>query len=118
LYCIVSICECLFYVVGRYSYSKFELIAFLSCGNERNWNEEFQAILDWEATNNTKQRFEKLRALSRFTSDFIETASRIGETIIKEIHLPISKKTYKPKDFGGVAGGEKVQDSTQNDKLV
>jgi hypothetical protein len=118
LFCFDTRLLFLTYVAGLYSHSIFELTVFFSCGDERNWNEEFQAILDWETTNNNNQRFEKLRALSRFTSDFIETASRIGDTIIKEIHLPVLKKTYKPKDFGGVAGGEKVQDSPQNDKLL
>eukprot|EP01130_Rhizamoeba_saxonica_P012684 TRINITY_DN5380_c0_g1_i2.p1 TRINITY_DN5380_c0_g1~~TRINITY_DN5380_c0_g1_i2.p1 ORF type:complete len:1097 (+),score=195.84 TRINITY_DN5380_c0_g1_i2:566-3856(+) len=39
--------------------------------------------------------------------DFKTTASNYGKTIILERHLPIYRKTIKPTDIGGRAGGEK-----------
>jgi hypothetical protein len=39
--------------------------------------------------------------------DFLEIASRFGEIIVSELHLPKYRKTLKPVKFGGVAGGDK-----------
>ena len=50
---------------------------------------------------------ERSAALLRLSDEFCETAQRIGRIIIDELSLPNSKKTYKPRDMGGVAGGQK-----------
>lgn len=36
-------------------------------------------------------------------------ASAIVRTIIEELNLPIEKKTFRPIDAGGIAGGEKYK---------
>jgi hypothetical protein len=41
------------------------------------------------------------------SDDFTEAAQKIGRIIISELHLANSEKTFKPRDMGGVAGGQK-----------
>ena len=69
----------------------------------RDWNGEFQAIMqrkDW-------LELEQEAALLRLSDEFSEAAQRVGRVIISELHLPNDKKTFKPRDMGGVAGGQK-----------
>jgi len=68
--------------------------------NMRNWTKEFQSILDIPLT----QRGDQLQTLCR---QFSEEATRIGEVIITERNLPYSRKSIKPIDGCGFAGGEK-----------
>jgi hypothetical protein len=61
----------------------------------------FQKI--FESTDERK-RIEELASLSK---DFNHTARTYGQIIIAERYLPVSKKTIKPMDIGGIAGGQK-----------
>ena len=45
--------------------------------------------------------------LSSSKKDFIQAAKTYGRIIISEVYLPSHKKTIKPINLGGVAGGEK-----------
>lgn len=66
----------------------------------RDWNEEFQRVRMIPQ----QHRAEPLYLL---TKDFVSTATSIGKKIIMEAHTVEWLKTIKPKDAGGVAGGEK-----------
>ena len=44
----------------------------------------------------------------RPSEDFNFTANTYAKIIISEVGFPISKKTIKPVEIGGHAGGEKV----------
>lgn len=72
---------------------------------ERDWNGEFQAILHSESLSTTP--IERTVALLRLSDEFCAEAQRIGQVIISELALPNAQKTYKPRDMGGVAGGQK-----------
>ena len=72
---------------------------------QREWNEEFQTLLEME---DGVDKFALLRALY---SDFCYAAQSYGSIIISERHLPVEMKTIRPStSLGGVAGGEKYGD--------
>lgn len=50
---------------------------------------------------------ERSAALLRLSDEFSDAAQKIGRVIISELHLPDARKTYKPRNMGGVAGGQK-----------
>jgi hypothetical protein len=56
----------------------------------KNWNHEFQALLD---QSDSKEKFEKIRDLA---SDFVYCAKTYGIIIISELSLPYEEKTVKP----------------------
>ena len=45
----------------------------------------------------------------RLSNDFVTCVKRYGKIIISEHFLPPEEKTIKPKNMGGVIGGEKVR---------
>lgn len=51
-----------------------------------------------------KQRHADIDTL---TQRFIEVAKPIVKTIVTELGVPLEKKTIKPVNVGGIAGGEK-----------
>lgn len=61
----------------------------------------FQKI--FESTDERK----KIEELASLSKDFNHTARTYGQIIIAERYLPIAKKTIKPMDIGGIAGGQK-----------
>jgi hypothetical protein len=83
---------------------------------ERNWNAEFQNIMENAQFLFTEPAFvsaasgqkDNFSALSLLAEDFIYAAKLYAKVIISEMHIPIEHKTIKPSKLGGVAGGEKV----------
>eukprot|EP01117_Protostelium_nocturnum_P018219 TRINITY_DN7584_c0_g1_i1.p1 TRINITY_DN7584_c0_g1~~TRINITY_DN7584_c0_g1_i1.p1 ORF type:complete len:891 (+),score=348.35 TRINITY_DN7584_c0_g1_i1:80-2752(+) len=67
----------------------------------RNWNEEFQS---YRSDKHCAQKSKNLKGLA---SDFGYAASTYGRIIITENSLPIERKTIKPVEIGGIAGGQK-----------
>ncbi len=65
------------------------------------WNEKFQAALE------IKESAEKNERLAALRSDFISTAEFYGRIILAERFLPVYRKSIKPVNLGGVAGGTK-----------
>lgn len=45
--------------------------------------------------------------IKTFLAEFMDTASRIAKKIVTEMTLPVDAKTVKPRNMGGIAGGEK-----------
>ncbi|KYQ99702.1 hypothetical protein DLAC_03642 [Tieghemostelium lacteum] len=68
-----------------------------------HWNEMYQQILDMEESE------EKSKKLATIANDFVYCADTFGKIIISELYLPVDKKTIKPVDIGGVAGGLKFK---------
>ena len=64
------------------------------------WNAMFQSCLEKE------DGFDKFNELRVLTSDFIYCAESYGKIIISEKCLPNEKKTIKPIEIGGIAGGQ------------
>ena len=56
--------------------------------------------------NSTSQNLFLIYKLSP-KQDFIHAAQTYGRIIISEVYLPVRKKTIKPLNLGGVAGGDK-----------
>lgn len=70
---------------------------------EKDWNAEFQQILECE-----DEGIEKWRRLARLAKDFAYSSKLFAKVIISELYLPEESKTIKPATFlGGVAGGDK-----------
>ena len=67
----------------------------------RNWNKEFQVLVELP---DSRIKFLGLRNLAH---DFVYAAVTYGKIIISEHCLPLSMKTIKPIDIGGIAGGLK-----------
>eukprot|EP01125_Pyxidicula_operculata_P001241 TRINITY_DN1115_c1_g3_i3.p1 TRINITY_DN1115_c1_g3~~TRINITY_DN1115_c1_g3_i3.p1 ORF type:complete len:317 (-),score=65.04 TRINITY_DN1115_c1_g3_i3:91-1041(-) len=66
------------------------------------WNNDFQRFLSMESSE------EKFRNLANLSKDFLYAARVYGKIIISEAFLEDnSKKTIKPIDVGGIAGGQK-----------
>eukprot|EP01065_Artemidia_motanka_P045603 TRINITY_DN6733_c0_g1_i1.p1 TRINITY_DN6733_c0_g1~~TRINITY_DN6733_c0_g1_i1.p1 ORF type:complete len:1742 (+),score=470.97 TRINITY_DN6733_c0_g1_i1:80-5305(+) len=84
-----------------------------SKGDRRDWNAEFQNLLESSALTPEEEavRADRLR---KFVEDFRVAIMPLAMTIIEERHLPDSRKTIPPAkkaDAGGVAGGDKyIQD--------
>ncbi|PRP82048.1 hypothetical protein PROFUN_03738 [Planoprotostelium fungivorum] len=72
----------------------------------RNWNEEFQKILDLPQRT-TEERVKRFEQISQLASEFERTSILYGKIIINEETLSIDQKTIKPISIGGQAGGEK-----------
>ena len=53
--------------------------------------------------------YEKFDKLSKLARDFKSAALRYARVIVSERYLPDDRKTIKPGNVGGVAGGEKVR---------
>jgi hypothetical protein len=56
-----------------------------------------------------------MRRQLSLVEDFTTTATRIARTIIDEVHLPLRAKTFKPRDFGGIAGTRRPHPSCASD---
>ncbi len=68
-------------------------------GLMRDWNAELQEIKNMDP-----DKFKKFRTIAE---DFQMVATMYGRIIISEYHLPVERKTIKPVDVGGIAGGQK-----------
>ena len=93
----------------------------MSNPSDKDWNKEFQELLELP---DTEEKFSKIRHLAQ---DFISIGNRIkniyqisywsftniatncAKIIISELYL--QKKTIKPLEIGGIAGGDKVNSS-------
>eukprot|EP00029_Vermamoeba_vermiformis_P012721 TRINITY_DN765_c0_g1_i1.p1 TRINITY_DN765_c0_g1~~TRINITY_DN765_c0_g1_i1.p1 ORF type:complete len:2045 (-),score=399.74 TRINITY_DN765_c0_g1_i1:745-6357(-) len=75
----------------------------------RDWNEEFQnlQLMDDSTPENALEKLYRMHLLSK---EFTEKAVKLGKTIIEEVDKPADQKTIKPKNMGGVAGGEKYSE--------
>ena len=80
-----------------------------------NWDKRFcDAILRLEAFegvkgggSDLKQQIRGYWNLYYLTEDFVHTAKKYGKIIISEHFLPDNKKTIRPCQVGGTAGGDK-----------
>lgn len=68
---------------------------------ERDWNEEFQKL------NEQIDSPIKFQKLSQLAQDFVYAAKMYGKIICSEVCIPDEKKTIKPINLGGKAGGPK-----------
>jgi hypothetical protein len=68
----------------------------------RNWNQEFQTIINTEVDEE-----EKSELLEKLSSDFASVAGALAKQIITERLLPEEKRKIKSISIGGVAGGTK-----------
>jgi len=79
--------------------------------DDSDWNQRFQAIMEKISTfsPNTpiNEEITTNLALIGLAQDFLYSATAYGKIIISEVYLPDSKKTIKPANVGGVAGGSK-----------
>eukprot|EP01125_Pyxidicula_operculata_P011795 TRINITY_DN385_c1_g1_i1.p1 TRINITY_DN385_c1_g1~~TRINITY_DN385_c1_g1_i1.p1 ORF type:complete len:1249 (+),score=314.60 TRINITY_DN385_c1_g1_i1:1159-4905(+) len=66
-----------------------------------DWNRQFREIMS------LPDSAEKYRSLSRLAKDFVHASKLYAKIIISELYLPDDKKTIKPVQLGGVAGGDK-----------
>ena len=91
------------------SKEKFELQKQMQ---DCQWNSKFQKVMDEMKliTSNTplETKIKVYTELSNLAEDFNFTANTYAKIIISEVGFPISKKTIKPVEIGGHAGGEKV----------
>lgn len=75
---------------------------------DSGFDAEFQRLMEVVNRDQTvlkeMETFQKLTAL---VHDFRHAALVYGKVIISEKHLPVEKKTIKPVEVGGYAGGEK-----------
>jgi hypothetical protein len=78
------------------------------------WNSRFQRVMDdmKGLTSNTPlaTKIRVYTELSNLAEDFNFIANTYAKIIITEVGVPIAKKTIKPIDIGGQAGGEKVRE--------
>jgi hypothetical protein len=78
-----------------------------------NWNTRFQKVittlqcLSYTDDSTLNERVEANIELMHLSQDFIHSARTYGRIIISEVYLPYRKKTIRPLQLGGVAGGEK-----------
>jgi hypothetical protein len=80
----------------------------LNSGPVRNWSEiAAQFLEEKDQAVTTSELYHILVKYQQLALDFKAAASTIAKTIIDEAYLPIEKKTIKPIDAGGVAGGQK-----------
>ena len=54
------------------------------------------------------QEYDAFETLTRLARDFKSAALQYGKVIISERFLPLTRKTIKPSDVGGLVGGDKV----------
>jgi hypothetical protein len=75
----------------------------------RDWSVIFnQFIEEKERAKTVNEYYTVFSKFQQLATDFKMAASEIAKTIIDEAYLPLEKKTIKPIDAGGIAGGQKV----------
>ena len=78
-----------------------------------DWNTRFQNVintlqnLSYTDDSTLQKRVEANQELMHLSQDFVHAARTYGRIIISEVYLPMKRKTIKPLNLGGVAGGEK-----------
>ncbi|PRP84978.1 hypothetical protein PROFUN_07363 [Planoprotostelium fungivorum] len=85
----------------------------------RDWNEEYQiwyeqfvrliAPGDSVSLSGLKINSHVLTHLNRIAQQFVDTATIYAKIIISEFELPLHRKSIKPTEMGGVAGGTKYR---------
>lgn len=84
---------------------------------DRDWNEEFQYyVSSYKAATDVRAKFDAAKNLEKLAQEFVDTATRLGRTIIDEREVAAALKTIKPQSVGGIAGGEKVRFATKKKK--
>jgi tetratricopeptide (TPR) repeat protein len=78
-----------------------------SVSGVRDWNNEFQTLLDIINDDSILQFENEFQALADLAEDFVFTATALGKIIISEKYIEEHTKTIKPIHIGGIAGGEK-----------
>lgn len=68
--------------------------------SQRDWTGEFQSLL-------SQQKSSTVVALAQLYKDFLSIVTQVGKLIIRERHLPIDQRSFKPVEGQGFAGGEK-----------
>jgi tetratricopeptide (TPR) repeat protein len=77
--------------------------------NGRNWNEEFQELLERRYAD-VENEVERTRSLAALCKEFGRLAAKLGKTIVEELYLlDEAKRTIPPvtAQVGGQAGGRK-----------
>jgi hypothetical protein len=73
-----------------------------------DWNETYQSVVDsLEATTVSQSDFQNDSKLNDLITRFLAVVESEGCKIVDEVDLPDERKTVKPVDVGGVAGGTK-----------
>lgn len=79
--------------------------------NIGDWNERFQTIMDmissFSLNTSVSDEINANLALIGLAEDFLYSATAYGKIIISEVYLEDKKKTIRPTNIGGVAGGSK-----------
>lgn len=86
----------------------------VSAGGGDSLNNRFQKLAERLSSSVSQSEFknqvEVVRTcgeLERVARNFFEIASRYGQVIISEMHMPVEQKTVRPLKMGGVLGGHK-----------
>ncbi|PRP85028.1 hypothetical protein PROFUN_07316 [Planoprotostelium fungivorum] len=106
-------------ISGHYEESKWSDERSKSLSMYRDWNEEYQIcceiytdVIQRGAFDEFKQMVingQVMKNMKRVARDFADTATIYAKIIISEFELPLEKKTIKPIDIGGIAGGSKYR---------
>jgi hypothetical protein len=75
--------------------------------SEVDWTRHFLEIM--EKIESNRADFVDYNKLSNLANNFLEVAKSYGKIIISEEALPPEKKTIKPTNIGGIAGGQKFR---------
>ena len=74
----------------------------------RNWTRDFYTVQSTISKGGSLlDPVQVMTQLSTMTAQFTEDAVKYGSIIIREQMLPVNKKTIKPVNVGGIAGGAK-----------
>ncbi|PRP86402.1 hypothetical protein PROFUN_05321 [Planoprotostelium fungivorum] len=98
-------------LAGKYKDHDFRLDT-----NHRDWNDEYQrhyhlfiSSLLGKSVEEQILESDVLMGLNRVAQEFADTATIYAKIIISEFQLPLERKTIKPIDIGGLAGGTKYR---------
>lgn len=72
----------------------------------RDWQAEYMSIMQ-QSPQSFTDAARKYRELFNLIREFSAVARSVGKVIASEAHLPVTAKTVKPADVGGIAGGQK-----------
>jgi hypothetical protein len=75
---------------------------------DRNWNEEFQRLLELPVES-LQDRLVKAKRIDRLCDEFSAMATECAKVIISELGLGQEQKTIKQLQVGGIAGGDKFK---------
>jgi hypothetical protein len=76
----------------------------VATASEVDWNTLFQSLPS-HALRDANEEQCRQRSLFHLGHGFVSAAKTYGKIIISELSVPVSRKTIKPIDVGGIAGG-------------